>query len=181
MIEDGLEHNRSISRQALAALHEAGFAWALSLTAYDDQAAEDVMQQTYVALLEGSARYDERSSLKTWLFAVIRNCARQHIRRQRQERSGLARLARSLPADDPGTAANVPQDAPSSVVRQAIRGLPARQREVLELVIDAEFTLEQAARVLGISTGSARTHYHRAKQALRRQLEEDHERRHNGD
>ena len=36
MIDDGFEHNPRISRQALAALHEGAFGWALSLTGYDD-------------------------------------------------------------------------------------------------------------------------------------------------
>jgi RNA polymerase sigma-70 factor (ECF subfamily) len=44
--------------------------------------------------------------------------------------------------------------------------LPARQREVLDLVFFHEMTVEQAAEVMDVSTGTARTHYHRGKLRL---------------
>lgn len=169
MIDDGLEHNPRISRQALTALHEGAFGWALSLTAYDPQAAEDVMQQAYLALVEGKARFDGEASLKTWLYAVIRNSARRYARSRRLDRQRIAQLSVSVLPD---LTHEESPDPPSNTLRQAVFGLPERQRQVLELVIDSEFTVEEAAHVMGVSVGSARTHYHRAKQTLRRQLKE---------
>ena len=58
-----------------------------------------------------------------------------------------------------------------TALTDALTALPRRQREVLELVVYSEFTLEQSAEVLGISLGSVRTHYHRAKETLRARLE----------
>ena len=171
MIDDGFEHNPRISRQALAALHEGAFGWALSLTGYDAQAAEDVMQQAYLAVLEGSARYGGDSSLKTWLYAVIRNMARRQARSASLEQARVAEYGASQPADAESVAVEAGDEA-AARVREAIRALPERQRQVLELVIDAEFTLAEAAAVLGIGVGSARTHYHRAKQTLRAALEQ---------
>ena len=176
MIDDGFEHNPGISRQALAVLHEGAYGWALSLTGYDRQAAEDVMHDAYLALLDGSARYNGRSSLKTWLYGVIRNCMRRHVRSRHLERARTEQYGKSALHDSIEDGSHSISDRPSAAIRHAIWNLPLRQREVLELVIDAEFTVEQAATVLGISVGSARTHYHRAKQALRRQLEDNHER-----
>ena len=179
MIEDELENNPGISRQALAALHEAAFGWALSLTRYDPQAAEDVMQQAYLSLVEGSARYDGAASLKTWLFAVIRNTARRHWRKQTQQAGLDASLRAELDAQISATESQSAEaqliQAPPAELREAMRSLPNRQKQVLELVIDAEFTIEQVATVLGISVGSVRTHYHRAKQSLRMTLETDYE------
>ena len=171
MIDDGLEHNRRISRQALADLHEGAFGWALSLTGYDAQAAEDVMQQAYLALVDGSARFDGEASLKTWLYAVIRNAARRHQRRHRQEARRVSPMGDAEFVDDGQSAEADEPQTQWPALRRAITELPDRQRQVLELVIDAEFTVEEAARVMGVSVGSARTHYHRAKQTLRRQLE----------
>ena len=174
MTDDAFDNNPNIGRAALAELHRGGYRWALSLTNHESAAAEDVMQQSYLLILEGRARFDGASSLKTWLYGVIRNVARRHVRQRRVQLGLVRRLAGAGgdPADMNIDAQALPLTRESRL-REAIRALPPRQREVLELVFDGDFTLEQAAVVLGISAGSARTHYHRAKTTLRARLEAD--------
>ena len=65
---DALENNPHVSRQALEALHGQLFGWALSRCGYDDAVAEDLMQQSYVEVLSGRARFDNKSTLKTFMF-----------------------------------------------------------------------------------------------------------------
>ncbi len=173
MLDDGFAHNPKVSHAALAELHAGACGWALSLTGRQPEVAEDVMQQTYLLILEGRARYDGASSLKTWLYGVVRNVARRHARQRRVRLGLMARLAGAFsdPAGETVSENPPPRQGIEARLRGAVRGLPARQREVLELVFDAEFTLAQAAVVLGISVGAARTHYHRAKTTLRQRLE----------
>jgi RNA polymerase sigma-70 factor (ECF subfamily) len=130
------------------------------------------MQQAYLVLLEGKARYGGDSGLKTWLYAVIRNMARRYARSGNLERRRVEQYG--YLSTEPESAPPEPDEGSTALVRQAIQTLPERQRQVLELVIDADLTLAQSATVLGISIGSARTHYHRAKQTLRSQLEQTH-------
>ena len=79
--DDVLENNPHVSRSALEALHSQLYGWALSRCDFDHATAEDLMQQTYVELLSGNARFDQRSSLKTFVFSVIQNLARSRYRR----------------------------------------------------------------------------------------------------
>ncbi len=171
-MDDGLEHNPLVSRSALAAQHRAAYAWALSLTGYDDAAAADVMQQSYLAIVEGRARFAKRSTLKTWLFGVVHNSARRLHRHNRREFAMVARFA-AEPRDTCVSPASVEMAGadPDIPLTVALATLPRRQRDVLELVAYSDFTLEEVADVLGISLGSTRTHYHRAKLALRARLE----------
>jgi DNA-directed RNA polymerase specialized sigma24 family protein len=78
---DALEHNPQVSRKALEALHSQLFGWALSRCGFDQATAEDLMQQAYVEVLSGRARFDNKSTLKTFVFGVVQNLARSRFRR----------------------------------------------------------------------------------------------------
>lgn len=150
--------------QQIAALHPASFAWALACTRWNTSEAEEVLQSVYLSILEGRARFDGRSSFKTWLFAVVRNmAARARRRRWLEERAPWRTFGGSTAsaAVDP-----VLSEERGARVRRALGTLPARQREVLDLVFFHEMTVEQAAEVMDVSTGTARTHYHRGKLRL---------------
>ena len=158
--------------RCLEALHPASYGWALGCCRWDREEAEEVLQTAYLKILDGRARFDGRSSFKTWLFAVIRRTAAER-RRGRWLRS-LAALRRLDARPDPAPA-STPEDRfdaaeTSRVLRAVLRILPSRQREVLHLVFYQDLTVEEAAHVLGISVGSARTHYHRGKSALHERL-----------
>jgi RNA polymerase sigma-70 factor (ECF subfamily) len=150
------------TRTALEEHHDACFAWALACCRYRRADAEDVLQQAYLRILDGSARFAERSSPRTFLFGVIRRCAQE----QRRRAAVRAALTGRIVADLLARLAGGERDIDESGVRSALRSLSARQREVLELVAYHDLTIEQAGAVLGISTGSARTHYERGKQRL---------------
>jgi RNA polymerase sigma-70 factor (ECF subfamily) len=157
--------------RSLAALHPASAGWALSCCRWDREAAEEVLQVTYLKILDGRARFGGRSSFQTWLFGVIRRTAAEH-RRGRWLRSAVGLRWREEPSSPPPPSPETLLGEAESghALRAALRRLPARQREVLHLVFYQEMTLDEAARVLGISPGSARTHYHRGKDALQQRL-----------
>src|SRR3954466_10124736 len=66
----------------LERLHSASFGWALSCCRRDRADAEEVLQTVYLKIFEGKAVYRGESSLKTWLFAVIRMTAATEYRRK---------------------------------------------------------------------------------------------------
>lgn len=149
----------------LRQLQPASFAWAMACSGYRKDEAEDLLQTVYLKIIDGRARFDCKSSFKTWLFGVIRLTARERYRRILRERLGLL-----LWADRKAAFVAGPPMDDASRVRDAVRTLPRRQREVLELVFYQELSIEESAAVMGIGIGSARTHYERGKKSLRRSL-----------
>ena len=164
-------------KSRLEKLHPASFGWALTCCAWNRSEAEDVLQTTYLKVMDGRARFDGRSSLKTWLFSVIRRTAmeehRSFLRRSgagaagvnREPRAGL----RSEAGDDASTQRPdriVEGSEDRARVREALARLAVRQREVLDLVFYHELSIAEAADVMGVGLGTARTHYERGKSAL---------------
>lgn len=156
-------------RQALEAHHLEAWGWALCCCARHPADAETVLQTAYLKILEGKARFGGASSFRTWLFAVVRNTASDHRRREWLNRLRLVRHAESAP---PAARHSFEDDVYRAQVqshfRRAIGQLPRRQREVLQLVFYHDLSLAEAATVMGVSIGSARTHYERGKRQLRR-------------
>lgn len=155
-------------RNSLTALHSASFAWAMTCCR-ERELAEDVLQSVYLKVLGGQACYEGRASLRTWLFTVIRNAARDRQRKRwwsrvvRLEFTSLAELSESQTEVD----VRFEAEDESVLVREALRTLTERQREVAHLVFYEDLTVAESAEVMGVSIGSARQHYARAKDALR--------------
>jgi RNA polymerase sigma factor (sigma-70 family) len=157
------------------------FRWALHCCEGDRVEAEDVLQTAYLKVLDGRARFDGRSSFSTWLFAVIRRTAADERRRRILRFARHAPLHESAPlaTERAGAAEESESTERRAMLETALAVLPRRQREVLLLVFYHERTVEEAAMVIGIGVGSARTHYTRGKQRLR-ELLQDSEIRHDG-
>ena len=165
---DALQNNPHVSRSALEALHSQLYGWALSRCDFDHATAEDLMQQTYVELLSGKARFDKQSSLKTFVFSVVQNLARSRYRRL----ATRLRLIRKYGQDAAGDQVARDATADDSGIWRTVKALPARQRDIIELVFCRDMTVEEASAVMGVSVGTGRQHYARAKKALRDRLQE---------
>ena len=129
-----------------------------------------MLQTSYLKVLDGKAIYDGRSSFKTWLFGVVRRTAAEQRRRRAIREMALGRWFAVLAGMQRNTGKPDQRLALSDDHTQlvnALRSLPRRQREVLELVFYQELTIRAAAEVLQISLGTARTHYERGKKRLR--------------
>ena len=161
---DGLDKNPLVSLQELEALHDQLYGWSLSRCGYDRAAAEDLMQQAYVEILSGRAQFDNKSTLKTFMFGVVQMLAKSRFRKL----GSMLRLVNAVKANEvsPVLVSPVNDDERSRAVWAAVQALPARQRDITELVFCREMTIEDAASVMGVSTGSGRVHYERAKKAL---------------
>jgi len=139
----------------------------MSCCGRDRDDAEEVLQAVYLTVLDGRARYDGRSRFRTWLFGVIRRTAAAERRKAwlrglllKREADGL-KPETSAPPD-----AEVERDSRSETLRDALAHLAPRQGEVLQLVFYHNMTVDDAAAVMGVSAGSARTHYARGKARL---------------
>ncbi|MEO8334801.1 MAG: RNA polymerase sigma factor [bacterium] len=159
----------------LEALHPHSFGWAMACCDRRREVAEDVLHDVYVKVLGGEATFDGRSAFRTWLFGVIRRTASAERRRNRlHEMLGLRNARRA----DVATASSSPEDEAVRTdrrerTRRALDELSVRQREVLHLVFYQDLTIEDAAAIMSVSVGSARTHYHRGKSRMAALLRED--------
>ena len=136
-----------------------------------ESAAEDIAQETFVALFRDLARYDAtRASFTTYLYGIVRNLSRERLRRDRRFLSldALSAKQRRAGGGDPSRALEGAELA--SQVRKALRKLPTRYRELIVLCDLHGMSYADAAAIADISTAAVRSRLHRGRQLLRRQL-----------
>jgi RNA polymerase sigma factor (sigma-70 family) len=156
-------------RSQLERYQRESYGWALGCCSRDATEAENVLQAVYLKILEGKARFDGRAAFKTWLFSVIRRTAADARRRKFFRRLRFARYAEDalLAAREESFDETIYRSEVGELFRRALAALPRRQAEVLQLVFYHELSLSEAAEVMSVSVGSARTHYERGKKRLR--------------
>jgi RNA polymerase sigma-70 factor (ECF subfamily) len=156
----------------LEPMHAKSFGWALSCCNHRREEAEEALQAAYLKIVEGTARFNGESSLRTWFFSVIRRTAAEQRRRRWMRGQIFDRWVAGQPAlaPAPDAEALALQTEGSRTLLNAMGALSTRQREVLHLVFYQDLTIEEASRVLQVSLGTARTHFERGKRELRKTL-----------
>lgn len=143
--------------------------------------ADEVVQDTWLAVVRGVDRFEGRSSLRTWLFRILVNRARTTASKERRAESMADIDSDRFDATGVWSAPPVPwadqvddrlvaqQLAP--LARTAIDTLPDAQRQVL-LLRDVEgLAAADVAELLGLSDGNQRVLLHRARARVRSELE----------
>jgi RNA polymerase sigma-70 factor (ECF subfamily) len=160
------------------------------------ETAQEVVQETWVAVVQGAEKFEGRASLKTWLFAILINRART---RSKQEQRFVPLAAWDTVDDDespavtanglrgegqvagvrpphPPTFVNAPEEQVlaqevQTLIAEAIRTLPDSQRMVMILRDLEGWSAEEICLALGLSEGNQRVLLHRARRKVRRLLE----------
>ncbi len=153
--------------------HTSAFGWALYCCHGDREEAADTLHSVYVQILEnGRQAFNGKSSFKTWLFSVIRNTAKKRRLQVSQRLKKLQNLVFGPPADEKGIEGRFHEIEVRDRILDLLGRLSQRQRQVLQLVFYHNLTLEEAAGVMGVSVGSARTHYERGKCRLNAEMQQ---------
>ena len=156
--------------------------------------AEDVVADTWLAVVKGIDRFEGRSALRTWIFQILLNIARTRGKREKRTLpfAALRRRAeegRDEPAVDSdrfqrsgawarppqewqGVEAKIESDETRGVLLEAIAALPPRQRHVIALRDIQGYSAEEARNALGLSETNQRVLLHRARSKVREALEE---------
>src|SRR5258708_30772199 len=160
-----MQHNKIKSE--LEKYHNDCYSWALHCCYRDKEVASEVLQTSYLKILQRRNTFRGSSAFKTWAFIVIRNTAIDAWR-EKEKRDGLIRGENNLPdagyETDPET--QFDQKLQKLFFEKALNQLSERQRQILQLMFYHDFSINKSAKVLNISKGSARKYYDRAKQAL---------------
>jgi RNA polymerase sigma-70 factor (ECF subfamily) len=155
------------------------------------EAAEDVVQDTWLAVLDGIDRFEERSSLRTWIFRILANIAKTRGVRDRRTRATDSaveavdgRRFRSENDEWPRHWLHPPQrwsDSPEhrllsgemiAVTERAIQGLPEMQGTVVWLRDVAGYDSDEVCLLLAITAGNQRVLLHRGRSVMRQALED---------
>jgi RNA polymerase sigma-70 factor (sigma-E family) len=133
----------------------------------DLPAAEDVVQEAFIALRTGWRRLRDAGKALPYLRQAVVNGSRSVLR----HRAVADRNAPGHVTDEPSAESRAMTLLERSAVTAALRGLPARQREVIVLRYYADLSEAEIAAAMGISKGAVKSHAARAKTTLRSALE----------
>ena len=183
-----LEGLRAGDEEAFVALverHNHALFWVVRSFVPSDAIAEEVVQDTWMAVVRGLNNFEGRSSIKTWLVRIAVNRARSTGTRERH----VLPLSSSEAAVDPNrfdtdghwitppeyfvedTEDRVVAGTLSESIRSSLEHLPQSQRQVVTLRDVEGLNTKEVCQLLEISEGNQRVLLHRGRSRLRQDLE----------
>lgn len=140
----------------------------------DDQAADDLVQDIFLALPKAIRRFEGRSTLRTFLVSIALNHCRHHVRAAARRRAAAERMARLSPTEPMATPSERWQQRQiADAMARGLDALPLDQRLAFVLCVVEERSSQEAAALLGVGEGTVRTRVLRARRKLQAHLEKE--------
>jgi RNA polymerase sigma-70 factor (ECF subfamily) len=124
--------------------------------------AEDLTQETFLAIMRGRSRYEPRASVRTYLYGIALNLVFAERRKQSKTDRSVAGQASRVPGG------NIELDV---LVRDAIAQLDTSEREIIMLREYEQLSYGEISDVLKLPVNTVRTRLFRSRMALRKHLE----------
>jgi len=154
-------HDEAAFRRLYERYADRVFRYALTLLR-NRHLAEEVVQETMVAVWQGAGSFKGGSRVSTWIFGIARNQAHALLRR---EERGAREAEEPLVLPDPAEGVHR-----RDRVLAALEGLPPEQQEVVVLAFYEGLSYREIGRMLGVPEGTVKSRMHFAKRKLREVL-----------
>jgi RNA polymerase sigma-70 factor (ECF subfamily) len=152
-------HFRRLYRQYTLPLYRL----ALQLSGGNNQAAEDIIQETWLRAVNHLHEFRWQSALKTWLSGIAINCCREYNRKQNISNVTIEELENQLQS--------VEQKIENKIdLQQALSFLPQGYREILVLHDVEGYKHKEIGELLGISEGTSKSQLFNARKAMKKLL-----------
>ena len=151
--------------QSRTALFRLAYLWC-----HDRSLADDLTQETLAKAVAHAGQLRDPARLRSWLYGILANCWRDHLRARRPTEDIDAIEEHELACDHATPEQAASQSQLSARVRAAVDRLPIGQREVLSLVDLEECSYAEAAEILAIPIGTVMSRLCRAWASLRASL-----------
>lgn len=185
----------SAAFRELVAMHHLRLVRLAATCVPGNAVAEEVVQETWIAVIKGIDRFEQRSSLKTWITRILFNIARTRGASERRTVpfSALEDGGPGAPAVDPDRFSGPPghgawSDPPArwsevpgaalessetfELVLETVKGLPEQQKWVVMLRDVEDWSSAEVCDHLGLTEGNQRVLLHRGRSAVRAALEQ---------
>jgi RNA polymerase sigma-70 factor (ECF subfamily) len=194
--ENLVERLRAGDDDAFASLidrHHRSMVRLASVFVADEDLAEEIVQETWLAVINGLDDFEERSSIKTWIFAILTNKARKRGKRDARMKpwssifessideevtpnaerfDSKGRWAKPPAAWSVGPEERLMRDDLLKAIKSAIESLPASQRAVVRLRDVEGLSAAEVCDVLDITDGNQRVLLHRGRVKVREAVEQ---------
>ncbi|MCA9715913.1 MAG: sigma-70 family RNA polymerase sigma factor [Myxococcales bacterium] len=132
--------------------------------------ATDLIQRTFLMLLESRSRIREGANFRAYLFGIARNVLYEYYRQYRRDGARFDPGTRSIADMGQSPTSLIAREQETQLLLHALRRIPIEYQLILELYYWESMRGREIATVLGVPEGTARTRIRRAKQLLEEQL-----------
>ncbi len=163
LVERIREKDEDARTELVARYQPQVYRWALKMVRQVED-AQDIMQEVFIRAFRGLPQYRGESKFSVWLYRITYNLSLDRLTRKRREHVPFEEEIHS-PAEEP-------LESSREEIAAALEKLPIRYQMVLTFYYMREMSYQEIADMLNVPINTVKTHLRRAKQMLRRRMEE---------